>query len=858
VADDPVDDQPRGRTIMGGHAAPGATGRSSHIVFWTSLSALVVGLVLGVLQPLVFVYVGAGFYAGPTYLGLVFLLCVAVVVLLGPVVLLFRGAREAGVPILALSGCLALGMLAGNVVVINLRVGWAERTSPKVSPTGAGWTATGSLLTARSDHTATLLADGRVLVAGGRGPAGEQTLASAELYDPATGSWTATGSMPSPQANHTSTLLADGRVLVTGYTGAALLYDPGAGTWSVTGSMGTARHDHAATLLADGRVLVSGGRGADDQLAPPEVFDPSVGTWSPAGTMRLPRAGHTATLLPDGRVLVAGGNGAVESESNPMGLLVDAELYDPASNSWSPTAPMLTRRSEHAAVRLSDGRVLVLGGAVVGPGAEIYDPRTADWGPGGLSGSWMSPQALLLDDGRVLAVDALGSISMVGPGGTGVTIGSAGRWHPAVASLANGMVLFAGGYEYQVGSVDAVHLYDPATARTGPVPMTPPVAPSASGPLAPAPAETSRTPAPPEPSLDPAAVLAERVKAFSDRVAAATSAIPRKVQQARQPGESLGDYAVRAQDQARMGAGPIRDLVEQERRSLAALDTTGCPAGTGYRVLLGAYSLVANAIWAALYAPDEALLTQGLADLERLNASVATAVGAIAAASDACAVTIDVGDATLANRIVGTQSVDILRSPDRLHESTMGNFVADAMRSNYPDVDAALLNSGGLRADLVADPPAASEQAGEITWGELLAVLPFGNRTVRITVTGEQLLAALRNGFAPACDPAFAGGTGRFPQLSGLRVRFRCEGPTPVVDALLRAGEGPGEPDTAVGLTDRIRLVTVDYLLAGGDGYALAGDDVREPGDTLLTVVMDYAAASSPLAPAVNGRIVGP
>jgi 2',3'-cyclic-nucleotide 2'-phosphodiesterase (5'-nucleotidase family) len=93
----------------------------------------------------------------------------------------------------------------------------------------------------------------------------------------------------------------------------------------------------------------------------------------------------------------------------------------------------------------------------------------------------------------------------------------------------------------------------------------------------------------------------------------------------------------------------------------------------------------------------------------------------------------------LRNHMIGTQSSDILRDPDRFSESEMGNLVADAMRAKYPGVDAALTNSGGLRADLVMSPPSAGEAVGEITWGEVFAVLPFGNRTVILTITGEQL-----------------------------------------------------------------------------------------------------------------------
>ena len=145
----------------------------------------------------------------------------------------------------------------------------------------------------------------------------------------------------------------------------------------------------------------------------------------------------------------------------------------------------------------------------------------------------------------------------------------------------------------------------------------------------------------------------------------------------------------------------------------------------------------------------------------------------------------------LRNQVIGTQASDILRDPDRLHESEMGNMVADAMRGKYPGVDAAYTNSGGLRANLVVSPPSAGEAPGEITWGEMFAVLPFGNRTVIETLTGAQLETAFLNGFSPFCDPDFAGGTGRFPQISGLKVQFHCTGTTPVVDGIWKTPDGP-------------------------------------------------------------------
>jgi 2',3'-cyclic-nucleotide 2'-phosphodiesterase (5'-nucleotidase family) len=214
--------------------------------------------------------------------------------------------------------------------------------------------------------------------------------------------------------------------------------------------------------------------------------------------------------------------------------------------------------------------------------------------------------------------------------------------------------------------------------------------------------------------------------------------------------------------------------------------------------------------------------------------------------------------AVLRNQVIGTQSADILRDPARLHESAMGNLVADAMRGKYPGVDAAITNSGGLRQDIRFTPPSAGEQPGEITWGEVFAVLPFGNRTVILTLTGAQLQEALLNGFSPFCNPAIA--TGRFPQVSGLKLAFHCNGTTPVVDQMAKAPNGPGGPLTPIGPTDTVRFVTNDFMLTGGDGYTVFGQgtNVQQPGDALLDVTIEYIAAHSPVAPVVEGRVVGP
>jgi len=222
------------------------------------------------------------------------------------------------------------------------------------------WIATGSMTTGRYAHTATLLTNGRVLVAGGT-DLFNNSLASAEIFDPATGTWSPTGSMTTPRSSHTATLLNDGRVLViSGLT--AEIYNPATGTWSATGNPTTSG---SATLLNDGRVLVAGGGNNSA-----EIFDPASGIWSATASMINARGGHVATLLNDGRVLVAGGG-------NSTGILNSAEIYDPAIGTWSATASMINARADFPATRLNDGRVLVIGGGYDLSGsccAEVFDP----------------------------------------------------------------------------------------------------------------------------------------------------------------------------------------------------------------------------------------------------------------------------------------------------------------------------------------------------------------------------------------------------------------------------------------------------------------------------------------------------
>jgi N-acetylneuraminic acid mutarotase len=206
----------------------------------------------------------------------------------------------------------------------------AAELSPSVSAQAPGrWRATGELVTARAGHTATLLPDGQVLVAGGY--EGHVTLASAELYDPATETWTATGSMATARSAHTATLLPNGQVLVAGgYNGNSLasaqLYDPATGVWTATGSMATARYAQTATLLPNGQVLVVGGihrPNSNHVVKSTELYDPASGRWTATASLSPGRVAHTAILLLNGNVLVSGG-------ISTYGVLAQAALYESA------------------------------------------------------------------------------------------------------------------------------------------------------------------------------------------------------------------------------------------------------------------------------------------------------------------------------------------------------------------------------------------------------------------------------------------------------------------------------------------------------------------------------------------------
>src|SRR6266498_3665411 len=289
------------------------------------------------------------------------------------------------------------------ICVLLVFAGLGLRLSIPSGAIAAGFTNGAPLKTERYLHTATVLPDGKVLVAGGI--ALDSSAPPVELFDPATGTWTSTNGLNVARSSHTATLLPNGNVLVAGGFGGvgfaltnAELYAPATGTWTNTGSMNKKRGDHTAILRPDGKLLLMGG--ADENrsaISVVDVYDPNTGVWTTNGSLNVP--GDTYTLLPDGKVLVAG-----SSDGSAVG---NAELYDPLTGKSTPTGRLVTARIGHTATRLPNGRVVIAGGYRFGilSSAEVYDPLRGEWtSTGEMTTNRIWHTATLLVNGNVLVV----------------------------------------------------------------------------------------------------------------------------------------------------------------------------------------------------------------------------------------------------------------------------------------------------------------------------------------------------------------------------------------------------------------------------------------------------------------------
>lgn len=334
------------------------------------------------------------------------------------------------------------------------------------------WTPTGSMRTQHASHTATLLASGYVLVAGGTGDK-NNALASSELYNAATGAWTSTGEMNVARVSARSVLLPNGTVLTMGgcilndcqgsTTRSAEIYNPNTGKWTVTGSMAKGRAEFVAVLLPSGHVLVAGGctsydvNGCLGVTAAAELYNPATGSWSSTGAMRAARMSMTATVLPNGRALIAGGQTAATD------ALGSSELYNPSTGTFTLTGKLITPRSGHTATLLTNGLVLMAGGENVNgistQKAELYNPATGTYAAtGNMPSTRQEHTAVLLPTGYVL-VSGGNNVNST----TTTALASCATYHPATGTwtavssmnnarvdhsatlLHNGHVLVAGG-----------------------------------------------------------------------------------------------------------------------------------------------------------------------------------------------------------------------------------------------------------------------------------------------------------------------------------------------------------------------------------------------------------------------------
>lgn len=369
---------------------------------------------------------------------------------------------------------LAIGSIFLTAVSYRLPPGLQENSAGRVLPTGC-------LGQPRADHTATLLPDGRVLIAGGMVENGV-FLDSMELYDPRTGSFKPAGTMSTKRVGHSATLLSSGKVLLAGgmaersfegglhsiMSSTADVYDPQTNRVTSAGNMVTGREAHEAVPLPNGKVLFIGGYDGRHYIDSIEVFDPSTNKFALAGKLMEPRGAAVAVLLPTndgkdaGKVLVMGGASG-ESETNRI-VLGSAELFDPNTGASVKVGEMSLRRYKHAATLLADGRVLITGGSDdrdwgnMYDSAEIYDPASHRFTPTSkmLSKRFKLPHAtVLLRNGKVLVAGGSNVVEVFDNNQKKFLAVngslSAPSYYGTATMLKDGKVLIVGGYGRAAG-----------------------------------------------------------------------------------------------------------------------------------------------------------------------------------------------------------------------------------------------------------------------------------------------------------------------------------------------------------------------------------------------------------------------
>ncbi|MBK6694308.1 MAG: hypothetical protein IPG50_19185 [Myxococcales bacterium] len=303
----------------------------------------------------------------------------------------------------------------GRVLVSGGRVGTTYNASAILyDPTSRTWANTGALKSKLGSHTSTTLPDGKVLVAGGY----NQSVGSggpykeAEIYDPALGTWTLVASMVSNRYQHTATVLSNGKVLIAGGgetvpLGTTELYTPATNTWTAGPAMAVARWLHRAEALPDGRILVAGGYTGSAYSASAQLYNPTANTWATTGSLATGRADFSLNVLASGLAFVVGG-------TNAAGSLASTELYNVYTGVFSGTAPALAApRAQHRAVTLSPEQILVVGGkngATSLATTVLYNVDTNTWtADANLPAARDGHVAVALQRGGVLSAGAGGA-----------------------------------------------------------------------------------------------------------------------------------------------------------------------------------------------------------------------------------------------------------------------------------------------------------------------------------------------------------------------------------------------------------------------------------------------------------------
>ena len=317
----------------------------------------------------------------------------------------------------------------------------------------------------RAAHTATLLGNGKVLIAGGfvSFVSNGGGLSSVEMFDPTTNIFTSAQNLSTPRSSHTATLLPNGKILIAGgyngdYLNSSEIFDPTTNRFTPAGRMVTARSGHVATLLINGKVLLAGGVGTGwTFLADAELYDPKTNTFTATGAMQAARESHTATLLNDGKVLITGGH---KGRRSAITIYTSAEIYNPANGSFTAAGNLTVKRHKHDATKLADGRVLIVGGSDERDGngayrnAEVFNPANGSFttvkNNMNTARYKLQGTAILLKNGKVLIAGGANRAEVFDPTTNSFSFadGDMGtkKLFATATLLKNGQVLITGGY----------------------------------------------------------------------------------------------------------------------------------------------------------------------------------------------------------------------------------------------------------------------------------------------------------------------------------------------------------------------------------------------------------------------------